>query len=46
MSALKLVFSAAFAASLNLTVAAPAFVEKSLEALTVRLPIVAGYPAA
>lgn len=46
MSALKLVFSAAFTASLNLAVAAPAFIEKSLGAQTVRLPILAGFPAA
>jgi hypothetical protein len=46
MSALKLVVSAAFAASLNLAVAAPAFIEKSLGAQTVRLPILAGFPAA
>lgn len=47
MSALKLVFSAAFAASLNTAVAAnPAYIEKSLGAQTVRLPMLAGLPAA
>ncbi|MDP9966936.1 hypothetical protein J2W37_004666 [Variovorax paradoxus] len=47
MSALKFVFSAAFAASLNTAVAAdPAYIDKSLGAQTVRLPMLAGFPAA
>ncbi|MDQ0028114.1 hypothetical protein J2X90_005967 [Variovorax paradoxus] len=46
-SALKVAFCAAFASSLNTAIAAdPAYIVKSLGAQTVRLPMLAGFPAA